>query len=221
MTEPGPPPAPAPLSERSWGDLYDFLDPGRQGKQGPDRDREAEAKCAEIVRKLVFYFTGRACGDAEDLAMETILRVAAKCREVDVSRHDDRVGYFYGVGRNVLHEWRRGSLRESAKLDSFRREITRLLVPEPWSWRRQEAVQRCLDLCMAKLTRRARRLILSYYVEEKAAKIESRRRLADELGESVNALRIEVHRIRSTLRECVFGCLRPEGPRPEPAAAGR
>jgi len=200
------PPGRASLTERSWADLLDFLDPSRRGKQGPDRDQEAEAKCLEIVRKLVCFFSGRGCGEAEDLAMETILRVAAKCGDVDGSHHDDRTGYFYGVGRNILHEWRRDSRRESTKGEALRIELTRLPIPDPRSWSDTEALHRCLDLCMTKLTRRSRRLILSYYGEEKTAKIESRRRLADELGESVNALRIEVHRIRKTLRQCVFEC---------------
>jgi RNA polymerase sigma factor (sigma-70 family) len=217
MTEPAPPPGRVFLNERSWADLLDFLDPSRRGKQGPDRDQEAEERCLEIVRKLVCFFAGRGCGDAEDLAMETIFRVAAKCSEVDGSHFDDRTGYFYGVGRNVLHEWRRDSLRESTKREALRRELTRLPIPDPWSWSRKEAVHRCLDLCLTRLTRRARGLILTYYGEEKAAKIESHRKLADELGESVNALRIEVHRIRKSLRQCVFACMHPE-PAPPCAA---
>jgi RNA polymerase sigma factor (sigma-70 family) len=219
VTTPTPPPGRASLDERSWGDLLDFLDPERHGKQGPDRDGVARARCLEIVRKLVFFFAGRACGDAEDLAMETVLRVAAKCGGVDGSHYDDRIGYFYGVGRNVLHEWRRNSLRESTKREALRTELRRLPLPDPHSWSRKEALHRCLDECMAKLGPRARRLILSYYGEEKAAKIESRRRLAGELGGSVNALRIEAHRIRTTLRQCVFECLQPEAANPEPAPA--
>jgi hypothetical protein len=31
------------------------------------------------------------------------------------------------------------------------------------------------------------------------------------MGKSVNALRIEVHRIRATLRQCVVGCVQPDG----------
>ena len=50
---------------------------------------------------------------------------------------------------------------------------------------------------------------MSYYSEEKAAKIERHRRLAEEFGKSVNALRIEVHRIRKVLRLCVSGCVQP------------
>ena len=193
-----------------WDDLLDFLDPNRREKLGPDRDREAEARYLEVVRKLVCFFAGRGCGDAEDLAMESVLRVAGKCGAVDASGYTDRIGYFYGVGRNVLHEWRRDSLRESTKHEGLGRELRRLSSSDPESWSNKEAVHRCLELCMTKLPYRARRLMLSYYQEERAAKIEGHRRLAGELGKSVNALRIEVHRIRHTLRQCVVGCVRPE-----------
>jgi len=192
-----------------WDDLLDFLDPSRPAKRGPDRDRDAEAKYLEITRKLVCFFAGRGCRDAEDLATESVLRVAGKCGGVDASDYPDRTGYFYGVARNVLHEWQRDSLRESTKRDAFRRELTRLAISDPQSWSSREAVHRCLEACMTKLPLRARQLILSYYREERAAKTELHRRLADELGKTVNALRIEVHRIRNVLRQCVLGCMHP------------
>jgi DNA-directed RNA polymerase specialized sigma24 family protein len=62
---------------------------------------------------------------------------------------------------------------------------------------------------MEELSPRARQLVLGYYGEEGAAKIESHRRLAAELGKSANALRIEIHRIRAVLRQCVVGCVQP------------
>ncbi len=61
------------LTEESWDRLFDFLDPTRGAKEGPNRDKDAEAKFQVIVRKLVTLFASRGCGEAEDLAMETIL----------------------------------------------------------------------------------------------------------------------------------------------------
>ena len=212
MTDPTP--GREPLTEASWDALLDFLDPDRAARRGPDRDREAELKYLEVVRKLVFFFAGRGCADAEDLALESVMRVAGKCAGVDASGYGERIGYFYGVARNVLHEWQRDSLRESTKREAFGRELARLGISDPQAWTRKEAVHRCLELCLAKLNHRARRLILSYYREERAAKIESHRQLADEFGKSVNALRIEVHRIRHTLRQCVLGCMQPDAPLP-------
>ena len=197
---------PGGLGVDSWEELFNFLDPNRAAAQGPDRNREAESRCAEIIRKLVFFFAGRRCSNPEDLAMETVLRVAAKCREVDVSSYADRVGYFFGVARNVVHEEHRSALRESKALESFLREISRTPA-DPDAWKQAEAAQSCLEHCVATLPDHARQLILRYYSNQGAAKVTAHRALADELGKSVNALRIEAHRIRKTLEQCVFGCL--------------
>jgi RNA polymerase sigma factor (sigma-70 family) len=197
-------PARAGLRPESWDDLYDFLDPDRRGKPVADRDALAEARCIEIRRKLVCFFSARGCPEAEDLAVDTLLRVSAKCRDVDSHGYADRTGYFYGVARNVLHEWHRRASAETAGRESFRTEFFRLSLPDTGAWDRKEVVFRCLGLCLAALTERARRLILSYYREDRAAKIEHHRALASELGKSADSLRIEVHRIRKTVRECLF-----------------
>ncbi len=202
-------PPPTLLPGKSWEDLLDFPDPGRPGKPGAERDTQAEARYLEILRKLVCFFAGRGCRDAEDLAAECVLRVAGKCGALDASARENRTGYFYGVARNVLHEWWRESQRETTKRESARVELARLGMADGASWARKEAVHRCLDQCMGRLSHQARQLVLSYYAEEGAAKIECHRRLAGEAGKSVNALRIEVHRIRATLRECVLGCVQP------------
>lgn len=50
-------------------------------------------------------------------------------------------------------------------------------------------------------------MILNYYAADKASKIAGHRELAAQFGKSLNALRIEVHRVRNTLRRCVFDCM--------------
>jgi DNA-directed RNA polymerase specialized sigma24 family protein len=59
---------------------------------------------------------------------------------------------------------------------------------------------------MATLPNEARRVILSYYGGDTAA-IAGHRDLARQLGKSANALRIEIHRIKRTLRRCVTACV--------------
>jgi RNA polymerase sigma factor (sigma-70 family) len=191
------------LTEEAWDGLLDFLDPGRRQKTGPDRDRDAEARCREITRKLVCFFAGRGCRDAEDLASDTVMRVASKCGEIDTSHHDDPTGYFYGVARNVFHEWARAAQRESTRRDALKRDPTFWSVPGPHSTAGEAAHLR-LQRCLARLTQRARRLILSYYSGERSARIDVHQKLAAEFGKSANALRIEVHRVRKALRRCMF-----------------
>jgi DNA-directed RNA polymerase specialized sigma24 family protein len=60
---------------------------------------------------------------------------------------------------------------------------------------------------MGQLSPENRRLVLEYYQNEKRAKIDHRRKLAEQLGIAVNALRIRAHRIRLQLQKCVQACL--------------
>jgi hypothetical protein len=63
---------------------------------------------------------------------------------------------------------------------------------------------------MEKLPPDNRVMVLSYYQEEKQAKIDYRKRLADELGINMNALRIKMCRIRASLQECLMECVKRE-----------
>ena len=65
----------------------------------------------------------------------------------------------------------------------------------------------CLEMCMDRLTANNRELVLQYYQQEKKAKIEHRKLLAEKLGIAVNALRIRAFRIRVSLQKCVQECL--------------
>ncbi len=48
---------------------------------------------------------------------------------------------------------------------------------------------------------------MKYYHDEKRAKIDYRKQLADALGIPLNALRIRAHRVRISLEKCVKDCL--------------
>jgi len=48
------------LTPESWDALFNFLDPTRPDKQGPNRDADAEDRFQDIERKLVYFFAGRA-----------------------------------------------------------------------------------------------------------------------------------------------------------------
>jgi RNA polymerase sigma factor (sigma-70 family) len=196
------------LSAESWDALFDFLDPARSGKQGESRDAEAEDKFLEITRKLVYFFAGRGCSDAEDLAAETMLRVAGKCAELSGAGFADRIAYFYGVARNVRFERLRETRRELTNRESAAKDPTLFPVADAEHRQNEDEEHRCLEKCMARLSSGARRLILDYYGGDNAT-IASHRELAAQVGKSLNALRIDVHRIRNTLRQCVFECTHP------------
>jgi DNA-directed RNA polymerase specialized sigma24 family protein len=60
---------------------------------------------------------------------------------------------------------------------------------------------------MQKLTEENRKLVIEYYQDERQAKIDHRKALAERLGIAINALRIRAFRIRASLQECVTNCL--------------
>src|SRR4051812_36923841 len=70
-----------------------------------DRD-QAGRDLLDIHRRLVKFFTCRGCCEPEDVADDTVTRVAGKVDELQ-DFIGPRATYFYSVGNNVLHEWNR------------------------------------------------------------------------------------------------------------------
>ena len=164
------------------------------------RDREQAAqKYEEIRRRLIKIFVCRACSEAEDLADDTINRVASKVKVIGATYTGDPALYFYGVAHKLHLEYLR---RTRDRLPpSFAPSI-----PEPDS-DEIEREHECLERCMQQLTPNNRELVLQYYQQEKRAKIDHRKLLAEQLCIALNALRIRAHRIRAVLQQCVSDCM--------------
>lgn len=175
-----------------------------------DANREQAAQKYEKIRiRLIKIFACRGCGEADYLADETINRVTVKVDSIASSYSGDPALYFYGVAQKVHLEYLRSRPVLQEPLDSGR-EPRSINVTESDTDIEQEYI--CLDRCMDQLPRESRHLVLEYYREEKRAKINRRRKLADELGIAVNALRIRAHRIRLQLQQCVQSCLQESMP---------
>jgi len=173
------------LTQEDFDALLAWLDP----------NRETAALKYETVRiRLIKIFACRGCSEAEDLADETINRVTSKLHDIQASFTGEPARYFYGVANKIHLEYLR------------RKPVPPLPEPEVDSVE-SELEYLCLDRCVEKLTTENRGLVLSYYQEDKHAKIEQRKLLASSLGIAANALRIRAHRIRASLQECVKQCL--------------
>ena len=186
------------LTRESFELLLDWLDP----------DREQAGQTYEKIRlRLIKIFACRGCNEADELADETINRVTAKLNDIGQTYSGDPALYFYGVAQKVHQEY----LRNRPQLQEFPREISAggqgKLTPAPDSSDDIEREYECLEKCMERLPRQNRQLVLEYYQDEKRAKIDHRKKLADQLGIAVNALRIRAHRIRMQLQACVQDCL--------------
>lgn len=172
-----------------------------------DANRELAGQKYEIVRgKLVEFFEARGSHSPASDADETINRVARRLDEGETIQ--DFNGYFYGVARFLLKEKLRARDKEPTALD---------LAPPPIVWphdeeqeqRRQEEELRlrCFEVCLSKIPAGHRILIVEYYRETQGVKIEQRKRQAEALNLSLNALRLRACRIRAELGDCINSCL--------------
>lgn len=180
------------LTSESLEALLAFLD--------PERDR-AGAQYEAIRRRLTRLFEWRGFGNAEDLADETINRVARRIQEGIEVRSTDPYGYFCGVAHLVSKEIARRAARERAALEKDEWQ-----PPPPPDESEEDDRLACLRHCLERLPDDQRLLVLRYHQEDDH--IRSRQMLSQELGVPMNALRIRVHRVRRKLEECVAKCLR-------------
>ena len=148
---------------------------------------------------------GASC--AEGLADETIDRVIRKLDEVDIR---DVSFYALGVAHNVLRESRRATTKNTS-LDELPAG-TFLVNPNEDERQKSEKLKlavrlECLDECMGVLPTEERSLMIEYYQKRKSENIRHRQKMAEQLGISLGALRVQAHRIRSKLAACVDKCL--------------
>jgi len=173
------------LTQESFDALLSWLDP----------NREAAGRKYETIRcRLIKIFACRGCFEPEDLADETINRVTNKLKDIETDFTGEPALYFYGVA-NKVH------------LEYLRRKPVPTLPPPRSNTAEIELEHHCLDRCVEKLGPDNRSLVLEYYQDEKQAKIEHRKLLAERLGIALNALRIRAHRLRATLQRCLEDCL--------------
>ena len=165
---------------------------------GPDRD--AAAQRYETIRSgLIRIFVARGCLEAEDLADETINRVAAKAGTVAANFEGNPIRYFYGVAEKIRLEYLRRH-RPHETLDNH----PELRAPEPEP---ESVAQICLSLCLQELVPAQREFILTYYSENKRAKVELHEEMAQGLALSKQGLRTRAFRLKGALRKCVHKCL--------------
>lgn len=176
------------LTQESFDALLAWLDPVRE---------EAGLKYEAIRLRLIKIFSCRGCCEPEDLADETINRVSKRLKEISSDYSGEPALYFYGVA-NKVH------------LENLKRRPTPPFPPPSGDTENIEKEYACLDRCVQKLSPANRELVIEYYQEEKRAKIEHRKELADRMGIALNALRIRAHRIRTDLQKCVQSCVQQE-----------
>jgi DNA-directed RNA polymerase specialized sigma24 family protein len=184
------------LTPRAFNRLLNWLDDGTNS--------EGE-KYLEMRRRLIAYFDRKNCCPPDDLADETLSRVARRIDEEDFIESETPARYCYIVARFVFMENLRSTERNDEMLDEMRRQAGRGDHAAE-AYEKREKRLSCLDRCTGKLEPSNCALIISYYFGNGRVKIGNRRALADSLGITMNALSIRACRIRDKLEVCVRQC---------------
>lgn len=163
-----------------------------------DSNPNLAAQKYETLRiKLIKFFEWRACSFAEDLTDETLDRVVKKVEAGE--QINDYTSYSYQVARFLYLEYLKKQAKRQAVVTNMTATVS---VDED-----DNPQLNCLESCLSNLSTDNRKIILGYYYNDKQAKIDRRKKLAETLGISANALRIKALRIRAKLEECVLKCL--------------
>jgi hypothetical protein len=162
----------------------------------PERDRAGE-KYEQIRRALIIIFGCRGSSKPQELADQTIDRVAAKLSEIVPGYVGDPALYFYGVADKIFLE----SLR-SPHAQPLPGEI----ADKQQSSEAIELMYECLEECLGQLPAHWQEIIRPYHDGEGREKIARRKQLAEKLGIQTRLLWLEAHRIRQRLKKCVSKC---------------
>ena len=177
------------ISQDSFEELLNWL----------DADREKAGRKYESIRfRLINIFYARGCHTAEELADETIDRVARKVKTIHESYRGKPAVYFYAVAKKILLEY----LRQPKPA-----ELPVAIADEKSSSENVEAYYDCLENCLQTFLPAQREFITKYYREEKRAKLEQRKKMEQELGISSEVLRTRAFRMRKILQKCVINCV--------------
>lgn len=173
-----------------------------------DRNRAGE-KYEELRRKLIKFFEWNSCLPAEDLADETIDRVA---RKLGVEEVRDVSAFAWGVAKNVRQE----AQKRSARLVPIS-DLTQRAAPLREKQNLESLIQqrmdegqrvRCFHSCLQRLAGQDRDLFLKYHSVDQTAT--ERQNLAAGFGLTIAALRVRINRAREKLEKCVATCMKHE-----------
>lgn len=162
----------------------------------------------EMRQRLVAYFDRKNCLNPDELADETLNRVARRLEETETIDSETPARFCYITARFVFMELLRGADKKNVPLDAVLKQspANQIAAEEGEERKLKEKTLDCLEKCTGKLEPASREMIVGYYYGEERIKIENRRALAEKLEISTNALTIRACRIRDKLEICVGKC---------------
>lgn len=157
---------------------------------------------AALRRKLVRMLSGRGAVFPDDLADETLARVARKLADGEIIHNLN--AYSLTIARLVWLEDVRRRAHHSEPLDEHTWQLpaTNQIVEEG-----QEKRLSCLEQCLTELPAETRLLIVEYYADDGRDLIQRRQALATRLGIAREALANRAQRLRQKLESCITNCV--------------
>lgn len=167
-----------------------------------DEDSEKAGHIYETLRsRLITIFRCRGVIDPPGLADEAIDRIVKGLEREEIR---DVFAYAAAVARYVASEaFRRPPPVSLADVQEPRQNQS----SDDSSEREADLRLDCLEKCTATLNESDRNLISNWYKNEKSQKVEDKRRLAANLGITVETLRVRAYRVREHIRTCVIECM--------------
>lgn len=170
------------LGQTALDKLFQLLEPDAQSIE------EGFQRCRF---KLLKFFAWRRCADPDDLADETINRLLKNVHAGQEISADKPYSYVYAIATHVFMESLRAKKKSEVIID----------IDEVQDIAGAGAVDDCQKQCLEQLSDEKRELLARYYLDD-----DEREDIAGEQGLSLNALRLQVHRIKNWLRRCWEDC---------------
>lgn len=148
--------------------------------------------------RLIIFFEVRHCVDPEELADATLERVLEKlCEGATVT---DLGRYSFGVARNVFYEYLRKKKATLRFIDEQKYESEQ---SDEDSGVMRERRLACLEECLSHLKEGDRTMLLDYYKFKGRLKLDQRKKMAEELSITRQALALRVFHLKQKLKKCV------------------
>ena len=152
-----------------------------------------EERYKQLRLKLTKFFAWRHCHDPEVLADETIMRTIKNINSGEEILATNPYSYLYAVATNVFREYVREMKKQEAIAEENIQDLTTSL----------DYGSDCRRECIERLSPDRLKMLQEYYMDE-----EDRVGIAASRGISLNALRLQVHRIKNELRRCYEECIK-------------
>lgn len=178
----------------------------------PNREQAGEVY-EELRLQLVKFFEWRNALFPDELVDETLNRVSHKLAMESIEPTAERINniaaYSYGVARLVLLESLKSAAGKSVQLaEAPPLTVSHASLAAEIETAEDEFRLQCFRQCLRALPRDARAFMEDYYRHERSARIDHRKKMAQQLGLTPEALRRRAKLGRDKLELCVRRCLK-------------